>query len=72
MKGKLPSHLFAVLALGFVSQVGQVLLLRELLMAFCGDRLLSIANSLHGADAVWPARPNSSSEVLRFRQSRPF
>ncbi len=36
---KLPPHLPAVLMLGIVSQVGQVLLLRELLMVFHGNEL---------------------------------
>ncbi|MBM4025449.1 MAG: spermine synthase [Planctomycetes bacterium] len=34
-----PAHCLAVLTLGFVSQVGQVLLLRELLMVFHGNEL---------------------------------
>ena len=36
---RVPPHLFAVLMLGIVSQVGQVLLLRELLMVFHGNEL---------------------------------
>jgi len=36
---KVPPHIFAVLMLGLGSQVGQVLLLRELLMVFHGNEL---------------------------------
>ncbi len=36
---RIPSHLLAVLMLGIVSQVGQVVLLRELLMVFHGNEL---------------------------------
>ncbi len=39
MKRTLPSHLLAVLMLGTVSQVGQVILLREFLMVFHGSEL---------------------------------
>lgn len=39
MPVKIPMHLPAVLMLGLVSQVGQVLLLRELLMVFHGNEL---------------------------------
>ncbi|MFC1982468.1 spermidine synthase, partial [Chloroflexota bacterium] len=39
MTQRIPSHLLAVLTLGVVSQVGQVLLLRELLMVFHGTEL---------------------------------
>ena len=39
MLNKIPRHLLAVLMLGMVSQVGQVLLLRELLMVFHGNEL---------------------------------
>ncbi len=39
MLNKIPRHLFAVLMLGMVSQIGQVLLLRELLMVFHGNEL---------------------------------
>ena len=36
---KIPAHIFPVLMLGVVSQIGQVLLLRELLMVFHGNEL---------------------------------
>ena len=36
---RIPSHLWAVLLLGIISQLGQVLLLRELLMVFHGNEL---------------------------------
>ena len=39
MTRKIPSHLLAVLMLGAVCQVGQVLLLRELLIVFHGNEL---------------------------------
>ncbi len=39
MRAKLPSQLLSVLALGTVSQVGQALVLRELLMVFHGNEL---------------------------------
>ncbi len=39
MTRRIPSHLLAVLMLGIVSQIGQVLLLRELLMVFHGNEL---------------------------------
>ncbi len=36
---KIPAHIYPVLMLGVVSQIGQVLLLRELLMVFHGNEL---------------------------------
>ena len=39
MTPRIPPHILAVLALGVVSQIGQVVLLRELLMVFHGNEL---------------------------------
>ncbi|WP_287042531.1 spermine synthase [Desulfonatronospira sp. MSAO_Bac3] len=39
MKQRIPYHLISVLMLGVISQIGQVLLLRELLMVFHGNEL---------------------------------
>lgn len=65
MTRKLPLNLIAVLALGFVSQVGQVLFLRELLMVFQGSEL-SIGLIL----AAWLAWVGVGSYVGAYLVSR--
>jgi len=70
MTRKIPSHLLAVLMLGAVSQVGQVLLLRELLMVFHGNEL-SIGLIL-AAWLAWVGAGSRLGAVLVDRVNRPL
>ncbi len=66
----LPLHIPAVLLLGIVSQVGQVLLLRELLMVFHGNEL-SIGLIL-SAWMIWVGIGSRMGAVLVERDYRPL
>ena len=70
MTRKIPSHLLAVLMLGTVSQIGQVLLLRELLMVFHGNEL-SIGLIL-AAWLAWVGAGSRLGAVLVDRVNRPL
>ncbi len=67
---KMPPHFSAVLMLGLVSQVGQVLLLRELLMVFHGNEL-SIGLIL-AAWMIWVGAGSRLGASLVERTGRPF
>ncbi len=66
----LPPHFPAVLMLGIVSQVGQVLLLRELLMVFHGNEL-SIGLIL-AAWMIWVGTGSHLGSMLVERAARPL
>jgi spermidine synthase len=70
MTNHLPAHLFAVLMLGVVSQVGQVLLVRELLMVFHGNEL-SIGIIL-SAWLAWVGAGSRLGALLVERVGRPL
>ncbi len=70
MKQKASSHLFAVLMLGIVSQICQVLFLRELLMVFHGNEL-SIGLIL-AAWLVWVGVGSYLGAYLIEKVSRPL
>jgi len=70
MVRKIPPHLLAVLMLGTVCQIGQVLLLRELLMVFHGNEL-SIGLIL-AAWLVWVGTGSRLGAVLVERTNRPI
>lgn len=65
---KLPAHLHAVLMLGMVSQIAQVVLLRELLMVFHGNEL-SIGIIL-AAWMAWVGAGSALGAVLAERTER--
>lgn len=67
---KIPPHLLAVLMLGAVCQIGQVLLLRELLMVFHGNEL-SIGLIL-AAWLAWVGAGSRLGAVLVNRVNRPL
>lgn len=69
MRHKIPAHLPAVLALGAVSQIGQVLFLRELLMVFHGNEL-SIGLIL-SAWLVWVGAGSRLGSILSEKRNRP-
>lgn len=66
----IPSHLAAVLMLGIVSQVGQVLLLREFFMVFHGNEF-SIGLIL-AAWLAWTGAGSRLGAVLAERSGRPL
>ncbi|HSV86848.1 MAG TPA: fused MFS/spermidine synthase [Levilinea sp.] len=70
MLPKIPTHLPAVFALGIVSQVGQVLFLRELLMVFQGSEL-SIGIIL-AAWLVWVGVGSRIGAFLSTRTEQPI
>lgn len=70
MTRRIPPHLLAVLMLGAVSQIGQVLLLRELLMVFHGNEL-SIGLIL-AAWLVWVGAGSRLGAALVNRVNRPL
>jgi len=67
---RIPPHLLAVLMLGAVSQIGQVLLLRELLMVFHGNEL-SIGLIL-AAWLAWVGTGSRLGAILVNRVNRPL
>ncbi len=70
MRSKIPRYLLAVLALGAVAQIGQVLLLRELLMVFHGNEL-SIGLIL-SAWLLWVGMGSRLGAVIVGRLNRPL
>jgi spermidine synthase len=65
---KVPDHLFSVLMLGIISQIAQVVLLRELLMVFHGNEL-SIGIIL-AAWLVWVGIGSGLGAILAERTNR--
>ncbi|KMQ49970.1 Spermidine synthase [Chitinispirillum alkaliphilum] len=70
ISGLLDAQILAVLALGIVSQVGQVLVLRELLMVFSGNEL-SIG-LVYSAWLIWGAVGARTAAYLMERLINPF
>ncbi len=70
MLDKMPLHLFPVLMLGVVSQIGQVLMLRELLMVFHGNELA--IGIILSAWLAWVGTGSRLGAFLSERVDRPL